>query len=372
MIKVLCIVASMNTGGAETFLMKILRSIDTKKFKLDFCVSEDKKGFYDDEIIKLGGEIYKITPKTKGIYKFIKELSNVIRKNNYDCVIRIGASSLVSIDLWVAKLCKVKCRILRSSNAGTIKGKKHDLFNYIFRIPLTSVANVKIAPSMLAAEYTFSPKIAHNESIILNNGLDIEKFKFNEQKRMKIRKKLNIDNYTVIGHIGRFNIQKNHEYLLKVFRAYIHYNNNAILLLIGCGELEDKIKHEVKKLKLEDKVLMLGTRDDINFLMMAMDILIFPSFFEGMPNVVIEAQSTGLPCLISDKITPEVQITDLVYLRSIEEHPDNWAKYINDILSSCNKSREIYSTIMITKEYDIKSVTKKLEEIIEEKIHNEN
>ncbi len=361
--KILCIAASMDTGGAETFLMKIFRGIDREKWHMDFCVTKKERGFYDDEIESNGSKIFRITQKTDSIKLFKKELSQVIKENGYDVVFRSGASCFTALDLWVAKKCGVKVRVLRSSNAGTMQGKLQQFINVFSRRILTSVANVKMAPSMLAAEYTFGKRVARKKVCILNNGLDTERYRFNEKVREDIRNELNIQDKMVIGHVGRFSAQKNHSYLINIFNEYVKLNSNAVLLLIGTGEKEEQVKKQVEDLGIKDKVLFLGVKSNVPDYFMAMDMLLFPSLFEGMPNVVIEAQTTGLPCLISDTITQEVKVTDCIEMLSIKKPCKDWADAITKM--DLQKERQKYVDIMQQKEYDIKQVIERFCEEID-------
>lgn len=351
--KILCIAASMDTGGAETFLMKIFRGINKEEWHMDFCVTKQERGFYDDEIEENGGKIFRITQKTDSLKKFKKELSEVIKKNGYDVVFRSGASCFTALDLWVAKKCGVKVRVLRSSNAGTMQGRVQQLINVFCRKILTSVANVKMAPSMLAAEYTFGKKTAHKSVCILKNGLDIQRYVFNEDVRIAVRRELGIEDKFVVGHVGRFSAQKNHRFLIDVFYSF-QKQKNSVLLLLGTGEEEEKIKEKAKELGIEDKVFFMGVKSNVVDYLMAMDTLLFPSLFEGMPNVVIEAQTTGLPCLISDTITKEVLISDCVKMLSLAEPKEIWSDEL--LKMNCSNDRKVYAKKMQQAGYEMREV----------------
>lgn len=351
--KILCIAASMDTGGAETFLMKIFRGINKEQWHMDFCVTKQERGFYDDEIEKHGGKIFRITQKTDSLRKFKKELAEVINQNGYDVVFRSGASCFTALDLWVAKKCGVQVRVLRSSNAGTMQGRIQQIINVLCRKVLTSVGNVKMAPSMLAAEYTFGKKTAHKSVCILKNGLDIQRYVFDEQVRQTIRRELGIEDKFVVGHVGRFSAQKNHDFLIDVFNSF-QKQKDSVLLLFGAGENEGKVKSRVEELGLADKVFFMGVKSNVVDYLMAMDLLLFPSLFEGMPNVVIEAQTTGLPCLISDTITKEVMVTDCVKMLSLDASKDVWSDEI--LKMSCDNDRKIYAQKMEQAGYEMREV----------------
>lgn len=347
----------MDAGGAETFIMKIYRAIDRTKYQFDFIVSSNRKGLYDDEILSLGGNIFYAPAKSKHFFLNILTTYKILRTNNYDAALRMTSHSLGTIDLLVAKAAGIKKLMLRSTNAGnTNKSFISILLHNIFKFLPLYIPNIKIAPSVLAADFLFGKNSVHNKkAIILKNGIPLDKFLFNEESREITRKNLRIENKFVIGHIGRFNFQKNHEFLIKVFYEISKRSPNVILLLIGKGELEVDVKKLVNNLGLKDKVLFLGIRKDIPQLLMGMDLMLFPSLFEGMPNVLIEAQATGLSCLISDTITEEVLINKNIIPISLS----NKHRWINETINIINRpiiDRILLNDNMKKTGYDIKDV----------------
>ncbi len=323
--RLLCIVSSMDRGGAETFLMKLYRKLNREKYQFDFCVSNSKPGFYDEEIKNMGGKIFVVPAKSKSIIKSYKAIKKIVKQERYNSVLRTSQRALACLDLIAAKNGGAKKLIFRSSNAG-VTSKKEQYINRLFGFLPKIVPNVKIAPSTEAATFVFGKKAVENNKVfIMHNCLDYNLFKFNTEIRNKIRKQLNIENKTVYGHIGRYNIQKNHKFLLNIFNCIKQKDKNSILLIIGEGELEEQIKNEIKRLELENNVLMIGAQKNVNEYLMAMDTFIFPSFFEGMPNVIIEAQATGLPCVLSNTITKEAKITNLLTYVSLDESAETWS-----------------------------------------------
>ena len=211
--------------------------------------------------------------------------------------------------------------------------------------------------------YTFGKREYCKGNIqILNNAVDLSVFDYDESARYEIRKQFDIpQNSTVIGHVGRFNTQKNHSFLIDVFQKYHRIHADSILLLVGNGTLENEVKNKVHQLGLKDNVVFTGVRNDIPQLLSAMDVFVFPSFYEGMPNTVIEAQATGLPCIISDRITKEADIAGLVTFKDIEESPIEWAEEIDKI----EKTPRISTTdIFKSKRYDIVSAAEDFVKII--------
>lgn len=361
-LRVLCIVGGMDAGGAETFLMKIYRTLDKNKYQMDFYCMSLKEGFYEKEINELGGRLFHAKSKSENLYKALKNLFKVVKHYNYKYVMRVSQHSLATLDLLVAKLGGASVLIQRSSNTDSDSNFSrvlHKIFNFLPR----TVPNIKIAPSTEAAEYTFGKDcIKKRKAILIKNAIDVDQFIFNQKKRDLIRKKLEIENKFVVGHVGRLSKQKNHSYLIDIFERIYNYNNDTVLLLVGKGELENEIKDRIELKGLTDKVIFAGIRSDVPEIMMAMDIFIFPSFYEGMPNTVIEAQATGLSCVISDSITREVRITELANFKSIQSKPIEWAEYA---LEKINKDiRKNMKREFIEIGYDIKEVTNKFEKLI--------
>lgn len=361
--RLLCIISCMNTGGAETFLMKIYRSLDKTKYQMDFCVNS-QNNFYEKEIIENGGKIYIIPPKSNNPIKSFLSIKSIVKNNKYRYVIRVNEHSLSTLDLLAAKLGGAKILSMRSSNASS-SNKKSIFLHKLFKFMPKMIPNAKLAPSKLAAEYTFGNKcIENHKAYLLNNGLNVKQFTFSEEKRKEKRGELNIENKIVIGHIGRFNAQKNHEFLIDIFNEIHKKKLNSILVLVGQGDLENKIKEKVNRLKLENNVLFLGVREDIPDLLCAFDFFLFPSFYEGMPNTVIEAQTTGLPCLISDSITQEAKITDKVNYASLNETALIWSNKCLNLLSQNSFNRKEYSIIMKNKGYEMSDCVKKFVELV--------
>lgn len=327
--RLLCILSGMNAGGAETFLMKIYRNIDRTLYQMDFCINVKEKCFYEDEILNLGGIIYRIPSKSENLSEFKKQLSSIIRENQYDRVFRITSSAMGFMDLKLAKKAGAKICIARSSNSSDGQGLKSKIMHTLGKMLYARNIDVKIAPSDLAAAYTFGRRAYKNGEVkILHNAIDLDIYKFDGDIRKEIRESFNIDTKTkIIGHIGRFSRQKNHSFLLDVFKSYNNQNPNSVLMLVGGGELENEIRRKANLLEIEDKVIFTGIRSDIPSLLSAMDVFVFPSFYEGMPNTVIEAQATGLPCIIADAITKEANITGLVKYLPIGD-ADLWSDAI--------------------------------------------
>jgi len=354
--RLLCIVGSLNAGGAETFLMKVYRCIDRNKYQMDFCVANPEHGVYENEIISMGGKIYTIPCKTEGYKSFKESLFKVVKNGGYKNVLRITSNAAGFLDLKIAKKAGATRCIARSSNSSDGGDLKSRVINDLSRCLFLKYVDVMVAPSDLAAVYTFGKKaVSAGKVQKLNNAVDLGFFSFSISGRNRIRDEFGLGDGLVFGHVGRFMNQKNHAYLISVF-AEIRKLVDAKLLLVGKGELEDEIRNQVVKLGLVNDVIFSGIRKDVPDLLSAMDVMIFPSFYEGMPNTVIEAQATGLPCLVSDSITTEANITGLVTFKSLLDSPNEWAKKAIEI---CSNSRIDTTSKFINAGYDIESSTNK-------------
>lgn len=357
--KLLCIVGGMNVGGAETFLMKIFRTIDRKKYQIDFCVAIEERGDYDDEIESGGGIIYHVPPKTKNFIGSYRSIKKIVLEGKYTSVLRISQNAMSSIELFAAKRGGAKILAFRSSNTGTCGSKFEDIMHTLFKPVVNRIANVKLAPSKLAADFMFGRKnVDNNKVYILNNGLNIAKFVFDLKVRERVRKENLWSDKFLLGHIGRFEKQKNHEFVIEIFERYLKNNQNAHLVLVGDGETRKRIEKMCEDKKISEHVSFLGIRSDINEIMMALDILLLPSLFEGMPNVAIEAQTTGLPCVLSDTITREAGITNLVQYISLNIMSD-WIMAIEKVEHDEKPVRTMYANEMHQKGYSIEEVTMK-------------
>lgn len=350
MIRVLHIVGIMDLAGQETFIMNLYRNIDRKKVQFDFVVHSDKRGYYDDEIEKLGGRIYRITPISKNIFKHMKELKQVVKENKYNIVHRHTASSIVFIDLLVAKKCGVKYRIVHSHNTSSGKG----IINKIFRTFLNYYSNYKFACSQDAGLWLYGK---NRKFEIIKNGIDIEKFKFSKIIRDKIRKEYNIQDKFVVGNVARFNEQKNHIFLLEVFNEIQKKNENAILLLVGEGEKEIEIRKKIQELKIEKKVIILGVKNNINEILQAMDVFLFPSIFEGLPVALIEAQASGINIFASDTITKDVDVTETINYLNLNLSFKTWA----DIINNNRNIRNLEISSIYNSGYDVVKNSKDIE-----------
>lgn len=333
--KALYIVTSMDAGGAETVFMKYYRALDKSRYQLDFCVSADEPGFYDAEIEAMGGMIVHTVKKTEaGPVASFKRLKQIARDGNYCCAIRSSQHSLSSLDLLAMKLGGVPKTIFRSSNTGTVSNsKKEDLLHSLCKPLVKFAATDYAAPSTEAGEYMFGKSgVTGSHFRLMKNALNLEDYAYDVTTRNETRRELGIpDDAFVVGHVGRFNQQKNHLFLIDIFSEIVKRKSGAFLLLVGRGETREAVEKYVVELGLADQVVFAGVRSDVSRLYSAMDTFVFPSLYEGLPNVIVEAQANGLPCVISDTITKEVMVCGNVSCCSLSKDPRDWASAVLEV-----------------------------------------
>ncbi len=348
-IRILQCVSNMDRGGIETMLMNFYRNIDRNKIQFDFLVNKPKIGAYDEEIKSLGGRIY-VTPGLNPLkwFKYQKYMKKFFKEHPEYKIIHCQNEAMGFPALYAAKKANIPVRISHSHNTTTRKDLKW-LIKIFYKSRLKKVATNFVACSHAAGKYLFNQDVK-----IINNAIDSNKFIYNQELRNIIREDLHTEDKFVIGHVGRFEPQKNHSFLIDIFNEYSKINDDAVLLLIGDGSLLINIMDKVDKLKLNGKVLFTGDISNVNELYQAMDLFILPSFHEGLPVVGIEAQASGLKCLFSSKITKEADITGNVSFIDI----DDTSKWIDKIKNIKKYKRENYMNVLKEKNYDINSASK--------------
>lgn len=359
-IRVASVIGRYIGGGVEAVTINYYRNIDKNKVQLDFICDEDSTNIPYEEIERMGGKVI-IIPSYSKPFKYHKALKRVLKEGNYK-IIHSNINTLSVFSLFAAKCAGVPVRIAHSHSTTNKKEKKKNLIKQILR-PFSKVfATDYMCCSELAGRWLFGNKEYDKGNVyLLNNAIDLDKFKYNESLRKKKRKELSIkDNALVIGHIGRFVAQKNHDFLIDIFDEIHKKNNNSILLLAGQGPLMEDIKNKVKELNLEDSIKFLGQRNDANELYQAFDVFLLPSLYEGLPVVGVEAQAASLLCYLSDDMTKETKVLDITKFMSLNNTPEEWA---DNILDDVKKYKRIdTSKEMTAKNFNIKEEAKKLEE----------
>lgn len=356
-IRVLQILGIVANGGVEAVIMSYYRNIDKSKIQFDFVVHNDADENYIKEILLMGAKVYKVTPYNQNVFKFMYEIYHIIKSNQYQ-IVHSNMNVLSGFALLPAYLAGAKVRILHNHTTDSKEEKLRSLIKRVLRPFAKLFANQYWACSKLAAEWMYGKNALTNGKVtIINNAINIEKFKFNKEKREQLRKELGIENCFVIGHVGRFVKTKNHEFLIDVFNEVLKQRNNAKLLLIGDGNLKSLIEAKVKNLGIEKAVIFLGVRNDVADLYNAMDVFVLPSLYEGLPVVGVEAQTNGLPFICSDRVTNEILLTDNIRLLSLQQYKTEWC----DAILNAERKKIANKKDSLLKNFDIKSESKKLE-----------
>lgn len=358
-IRILYIVPSLRLcNGIASYAMNYFRNIDPKRFQIDFITGIDERSIYYDEIENAGSKIYYI-PKmsAKNINKTRKKIKNFFKENskNYD-IIHCHVLNMGAFYLYYAKKYGIKVRILHSHEIKTSDLKLHELRNKI----LLPVA-IKNANYFCACSYKAGNKILVNKEFkIINNAINGERFKYNDLYRKEIRKKYNIsDNTIVIGNVGRLCKQKNQRFLMDIYSEIKLQNDNTKLMIVGNGPLENKLKEYAKIKKIDENVIFVETTYEIEKMYQAFDVFVLPSISEGLGIVLIEAQVSGLPCVVSDTIPKEAQISSQYKKISLQDSISKWGKVI---LNSVKKERETNLIGLETNNFNVKEEANKLGE----------
>lgn len=335
-VRVLELVYSLNAGGIETFIVNLLKNMDMSNLSVELAVIKPQgiQQFYDEQMEQLGITIHAVGDFRKGkIYKYITsriQLYQLIKNGKYD-VVHIHSGQVDKLpDMFVCKWAHVPNIIIHSHNQGIAASVKlYHIRQFLQSLARSIYSNSNVflfSCSKAAAQWAYTKKVCNAGKVkIINNGLDSAKYRFNDEVRRRMRDELQIGDSFVIGHIGRFNYQKNHEFLIDVFYEIQKKESNTVLLLLGTGELLSQIQQKVYDLGIADKVCFVGVTERIPEYLQAMDLFLFPSRFEGLPVVGIEVQAAALQTIASDRITKEVAVTPYFRFMSLEEGKDKWA-----------------------------------------------
>lgn len=352
-VRVLQVVPNMNNGGIENLIMNIYRNINRDEVQFDFLVHHKGRGFFDDEIEQMGGKIYRFSVcDDHNLIKYKKEINNFFKEHNEYKVVHGHMASLAYFYLGAAKKAEVPVRIAHSHGTSHLNNLKGYLKYFMFKGAKKN-ANLYYACSTEAGKYLFG----NLPFEFVPNAIDLDKFKYDEFIRKEMRKEFEIsDDTLLLLNVGRFNLQKNHIFLLNIFSELKKINPKSILILVGDGETRENIEKTIKDLNLNDSVKLLGIRKDVNRIYQAADIFIMPSLFEGLPVTGIEAQTSKIKCFFSTEVTREVIITNNTHFISLKEAPKKWADIINT-----NSKYDRKNVKTVNNNFDIKVLAKEME-----------
>ncbi len=361
MIRVLHVVGRMALGGTQTMIMNVYRHIDRTQMQFDFLVHTKDECFYDKEIIKLGGRIYR-TERFNIInwLSYKKFWNNFFPEHEEYKIVHVHINSSAAICLSIAKRHGRIAVVHSHCTNPTEKSLRSCAFR-IFAYPIRYIADYFFACSEEAGETRFGKRVTKSKNYkVFKNGIDVKSFCFQKEIRKVIREKYDIsEEKFIIGHVGRFYFQKNHRFLLEIFKKVNEKYSNTELWMIGTGELEKKIRTQVQNMGMGKKVRFIGETSHVSEYLQAMDIFVFPSFYEGLGIAVVEAQAAGLPCIISDVIPNEADMgCGLVKRLSLEDSAEDWA---DAIVAAKDVSRIDTSDYLRRAGFDIETVSKELQ-----------
>lgn len=362
MIKVLHVYNIMNKGGAETFVMNVYRNIDRSKIQFDFLCFKDGKGDFDDEIKSLGGNIYHLKQSKKKPYKSYKTLVDFFNKNHYD-VIHLPIMFYSGVVAKAAKASGIKKVIVHSHSASDPNSNKftRKLYMKLCRKLINKYTDIKISCGKEAGKFLFGNL---DNVLILNNGIDIDRFQSFDLKEVeKIKKQFDITDELVIGNVARFEEVKNHKFFIKL-GEYIRENNLKIkIILVGDGSLRNSLIEETKEKKLDNIIYYPGLRSDMPNFLSIFKVFILPSLYEGFPVSIVESIASGTPCVVSNNVDKSVEIVkNMVSFVDLESDIEKWYDKIIEI-SNKNFDKKEIKKILIEQNFDIKSTAKLLEDI---------
>lgn len=350
-IRVLQVFAALDSGGVSNFVMNLYREMDTEKIQFDFALTAGEKSLYDDEVISRGGRIFYFKPAEK----LTDELRRVLREEGPFQVVHSHLFFYSGLALAEAKKARVPVRIAHAHNAHTGESRSVPRVAYErgMQMLIRSNATHMLGCSEKACRYVFGDKIMKDpRAAVMPDGIDCERFAFNPQVRGQVRKEYGLEGKFVVGHVGHFNPAKNHEKILSVFAEVCRRRNDAALLLVGDGELEQNVRNRVSELGLTDRVVFAGAHRDVERFYQAMDVFLFPSRYEGFGMAMIEAQASGLKCIASDVVPEETNADGRAIYLPLTDSDDVWAEH----LSASETSDRKKTGITVTDKFDIRSV----------------
>lgn len=347
------ITSELDGGGVDRLLYDYCSRM-VKDIQFDFVVTSKNEGILEQPLKNLGCNVYRVPQIKNGLKNHIEEIKKILDNNNYD-IIHDHSGYKAWCNLWIAKKCGVENRIAHAHQAFMKETFKQKIMRLI-SVPITKFYSTELfACGNDAAKWMWGKRaFEKNRVYIMKNAINVQNFGFVSEKRAQIREDLGITDKFVIGNVARFSYQKNHEFLINIFAELKKLRDDAVLLLIGRGELEESIKAQVESLGLSNSVLFMGVRNDVPDLLNAMDVFVLPSRFEGLPVTLVEIQANGLPAVISDVVTKEMTFSEDFSFVSLSQSSCEWAKVISE------KKRADSKNLIKNTEYDLHIATDKM------------
>lgn len=373
-IKILQIFGSLDVGGAESRMMDIYRHIDKEKYQFDFLTMQKGKQYFESEIIAMGGRIFKVDPPRKnGLIRNLKNMVDVIKKSGPYSAVHAHTSYHCGLAMLAAKISNVNIRI---SHSRTINSKNNGLKTLLMmnlgKILIKLFATEKLAISKNAAMFLYGMNyFKKNRDCVIPNAIDTDKYFVKDKLFIdSIRENYFLKNkFLIIGHVGRFESIKNHSFLINILIETIKVNSNTVLIMIGDGPKKNEIAKLISEKKLENNVIFLGIRNDVNIWMNVFDVVILPSIYEGLCSSAIESQAAGVPCILSKGIPGDADLgLGLTKFLSLDDSVDDWVKAIFEMKKTRICNIDYIRSRFNENGYSIKSVVEKLKIIYGRKV----
>jgi len=325
--RILHMIGSLEMGGAQTMVMSLYRAMDRSKVQFDFIIDCDIENVFEKEILQLGGQIFRLPKFCGKNYRQVRTAWQKFFEEHPEYkVLHSHVRSYASLYLPIAKAFGVTT-VIHSHNTSNGHGMMA-MVKKVLQYPLRFQADYFFGCSELAGKWLFGNRVVNSDRyFMLKNAVDTDRFSYRQEVRETLRREMGIEeDALLIGHIGRMNPQKNHHFLIDCFHKILEQRSDAKLLLLGDGDLREEITQHIARLGLEQHVRMLGVKENANEYLSAMDCLMLPSFHEGLPVVVVEAQANGLQCFVADTVTREVRLSELVQYLPITQGEDPWVQ----------------------------------------------
>lgn len=327
-IRIAQVIGRANLSGVDTVVMEYYRHIDRSRIQFDFIIDGYEETLIDEEIRELGGRIYKAEPYERNIIKSVQQWTTFFRENRYP-IVHSHLNALNVFPLYAAWRAKIPVRIVHNHSTSAPGEGIRTALKYLLRPGAKLFATHYCACSTLAGKWLFGERLYNAGQVyLIKNAINISKFSYNPQTRERVRRAFDLEGKLVVGHVGRFVYQKNHTFLLDIFQEIHSRNEETVLMLVGSGELEQAMKCKADILGLTDSVMFLGTRTDVADLMQAIDVFVFPSNYEGLGMAAIEAQTAGLPTVVSEAVPEEAKVTGLLEYCGLSQSASVWAEKI--------------------------------------------
>lgn len=343
-------------NGITNVILNYYRAMDKRGMKIDFVIPNEIEDSLREEFLSNGSTVYQLCCRNRKPWEYIRKLTKLVSQNKYNIVHAHGNSCTLALELYSAKMGGAGIRISHGHSSFC----KHRVIHKLLRKVFDALYTQAFACGKKSGDWLYGGK----QFYIINNGIAYEKYRFNDEIRSLYRERYNLNENIVIGHIGNFYNEKNHPFLIDIFAELVRKDKKYRLMLIGEGELRPNTQKKVQELGLDSQVMFMGSSDDIPNLLQAIDIIVMPSVYEGLPLSLIEAQAAGLTCFVSDAVSTEAAITDLLQFISLEESPKDWADQIGRTIPANREELSATAVKQITEAgYSIAENAKMLKEL---------